>query len=147
MRGFSLSLAVALLVPVAAGAADKGKPNISVKANPVIAFSPARVVVTADLKAFYGGENDPPPDADLYRQVAEGFREAWLEDPALTAETEAVLEPHRERITWDAPIHSVAAVEALPFPPRTLNSKPSRFGFLRELLHFYDHCEERGIGL
>jgi hypothetical protein len=55
MRGFSLSLAVALLLPVAAGAADKGKPNISVKANPVIAFSPARVVVTADLK---GGAND-----------------------------------------------------------------------------------------
>jgi hypothetical protein len=55
MKVFSLSLAVALLVPVAGGAADKGKPNISVKANPVIAFSPARVVVTADLK---GGAND-----------------------------------------------------------------------------------------
>ena len=55
MRGFSLSLAVALLLPVAAAAADKGKPNISVKASPVIAFSPARVVVTADLK---GGAND-----------------------------------------------------------------------------------------
>jgi hypothetical protein len=55
MKGFSLSLAVALLLPVAAAAADKGKPNISVKASPVIAFSPARVVVTADLK---GGAND-----------------------------------------------------------------------------------------
>ena len=55
MRGFSLSLAIALLLPVAGGAADKGKPNISVKASPVIAFSPARVVVTADLR---GGAND-----------------------------------------------------------------------------------------
>jgi hypothetical protein len=104
-------------------------------------------VVTADLKAYYGGENDPPPDPDLYRRVAEGFREAWLEDPALTEETAPVLEPHRDRITWDAPIHSVADVEMLPFPPRTLNSKPSRFGFLRELLDFYDHCEARGIAL
>jgi len=52
---------------------------------------------------------------------------AGPEDPALTAETETVLEPYRERITWDAPIHSVADVEALAFPPRTLNSKPSRF--------------------
>ena len=34
---------------------DKGKPSISVKANPVVAFSPARVVVTADIK---GGPND-----------------------------------------------------------------------------------------
>jgi hypothetical protein len=55
MRRFSLSLAVVLLVPVVGGAADKGKPNISVKASPVIAFSPARVVVSADLK---GGAND-----------------------------------------------------------------------------------------
>jgi hypothetical protein len=55
MREFSLSLAIALLLPVAAGAADKAKPSISVKASPVIAFSPARVVVTADLK---GGAND-----------------------------------------------------------------------------------------
>jgi hypothetical protein len=104
-------------------------------------------VVTADLKAFYLAENDPPPDPDLYRRVAEGFREAWLEDPALTDQTRPVLEPHGERITWDAPIHSVADVEALSFPPRTLNSKPSRFGSLRELLDFYDYCEQRGIGL
>jgi len=28
-----------------------------------------------------------------------------------------------------------------------LNAKPSRFGFLRELLDFYDYCADRGIGL
>ena len=103
-------------------------------------------VVTADYKGFYT-EQDPPPDADLYRRVAEGFPEALLEDPALTHETELVLAPHRDRVTWDAPIHSVADVEQLPFPPRTLNSKPSRFGFLRELLDFYEHCEANGIAL
>ena len=102
-------------------------------------------VVTADLKAYYA--QDPPPDADLYRRVAEGFPEAYLEDPALTDETEPVLAAHRDRVTWDAPIHSVADVEALSFAPRTLNSKPSRFGRLRELLAFYDYCETNGIGL
>ena len=102
-------------------------------------------VVTVDLKAYYA--QDPPPDADLYRRVAEGFPEAYLEDPALTDETEPVLAAHRDRVTWDAPIHSVADVEALSFAPRTLNSKPSRFGRLRELLAFYDHCETHGIGL
>ncbi len=56
-----------------------------------------------------------------------------------------ILEPHRGRITGDAPIHSVADVDALPFPPLTLNSKPSRFGSLRGLLDFYDTCSERGI--
>jgi L-alanine-DL-glutamate epimerase-like enolase superfamily enzyme len=106
----------------------------------------SHTVVTADYKGFYS-EQDPPPDADLYRRVAEGLPEAYLEDPALTDETEPVLEPHRGRVTWDAPIHSVDDVEQLPFAPRVLNSKPSRFGRLRELLRFYDHCAEHGIGL
>jgi hypothetical protein len=106
-----------------------------------------RAVVTADLKAYYRTDDDPPPDADLYRRVAEGFPEAYIEDPALSDETNPVLAPFRERITWDAPIHSVADVEALPFPPRILNSKPSRFGHLRGLLDFYDHCADHGIGL
>jgi hypothetical protein len=104
-------------------------------------------VVTADLKAYYRTDDDPPPDADLYRRAAEGFPEAHIEDPALTDETDPVLRPYRDRITWDAPIHSVADVEALPFPPRTLNSKPSRFGYLRGLLDFYDYCADHEIGL
>lgn len=100
-----------------------------------------------DFKGVYRGDFGEPPDARLYRTVAEAFPDAWLEDPALTPETEEVLEPHLERVTWDAPIHSVADVEALPFPPRTLNVKPSRFGTVERLLDFYDHCEEAGIGL
>jgi hypothetical protein len=103
-------------------------------------------VVTADYKGYYT-EQDPPPDAGLYRRVADGLPKALLEDPALTADTEPVLEPHRERVTWDAPIHSIADVEGLPWPPRILNCKPSRFGFLRELLDFYDYCDAKGIGL
>ena len=57
-----------------------------------------------------------------------------------------MLEPHRDRITWDAPIHSVADIEALPFPPRMVNVKPSRFGSVRALFDAYDYCAERGIG-
>jgi hypothetical protein len=129
-------------------------PSLRFKLDPGSAWSDELIaelaatgaVVTADYKGFYT-DQDPPPDADLYRRVAEGFSQAYLEDPALTDETELALEPHRERVTWDAPIHSVPDVEQLPFPPRTLNSKPSRFGFLRELLDFYDHCEENRIGL
>jgi hypothetical protein len=113
----------------------------------IAALAETGAVVTADYKAYYATEQDSPPDADLYRRVAEGFPDAYLEDPALTDETEAVLLPHRDRVTWDAPIHSVADVEALTFAPRTLNSKPSRFGRLSELLAFYDHCESNEIGL
>jgi hypothetical protein len=130
-------------------------PSMRFKLDPTSAWDDALVaelaatgaVDTVDLKAYYRTEDAPPPDVELYRRVAEGFPEAWIEDPALTAETERVLEPHRDRITWDAPIHSVADVEALAYPPRTLNSKPSRFGSLRAVFDFYDHCEERGIAL
>ena len=105
-------------------------------------------VDVVDLKGQYKGTAvDLAPDPGLYRRVAEGFPEAWLEDPALTEETDAVLSPHRGRITWDAPIHSWTDVEALPFAPRCLNCKPSRFGTVERLLEFYDRCAEHGIAL
>jgi hypothetical protein len=105
-------------------------------------------VDVVDLKGLYEGEwVDATPGAELYGRVAAAFPDAWLEDPRLTDETGPVLEPHRDRITWDFPIHSVADVDALPFPPRCLNSKPSRFGSVRNLFDFYDACAERGIAV
>jgi hypothetical protein len=106
------------------------------------------VVDSVDLKGAYQGTVvDNPPNPALYRLVAEGFPEAWIEDPALTDGTDPVLRPHRDRLTWDAPIHSVADIEALPFPPRTINIKPSRFGSLHRLCEAYDFCSARGIGV
>jgi hypothetical protein len=131
-------------------------PATRFKLDPVPEWTPELVselagfgrVDTLDLKGQYRGTIvDNPADPVLYRLVAEAFPEAWIEDPALTEETDAVLEPHRDRITWDAPIHSVADIEALPFPPRTINIKPSRFGPLRRLFETYDYCSERGIGM
>jgi hypothetical protein len=107
-------------------------------------------VDVVDLKGAYRGTPvDQAADARLYRLVAEGFPTALIEDPNLDDDpaAAAALEPHRSRITWDAPIHSVADVEALPFPPRTLNVKPSRFGSLRRLFELYDYAAERGIAL
>jgi hypothetical protein len=104
------------------------------------------VVETVDFKgAYHGTPVDQPPDPALYARVAEGLPEALLEDPALTPETEAVLAPYRDRITWDAIIHSVDDIESLPFAPQVLNIKPSRFGSLRALLDAYDLLESRGI--
>jgi hypothetical protein len=105
-------------------------------------------VDVVDLKGLYEGDwLDATPSAELYRRVAEGFPEAWLEDARLNDETGPALEPHRRRLTWDFPIHSVDDVEALPFPPACLNSKPSRFGSVRRLFDFYDHCEGHGIAM
>jgi hypothetical protein len=104
-------------------------------------------VDSVDFKGQYRGTTvDRPPDAALYRRVVEGLPDAWLEDPALTAETMAVLEPQQRRVTWDAIIHSVADIEALPWPPLTVNVKPSRFGSVERLFAAYDHCADKGIG-
>jgi L-alanine-DL-glutamate epimerase-like enolase superfamily enzyme len=106
-------------------------------------------VDTVDLKgAYHGTIVDQPGDPVLYRLVAEGFPQAWIEDPDLRdAAAREALESHRDRVTWDAVIHSVADIEALPFPPRGLNMKPSRFGSLRALFEAYDYCRGRGIRL
>jgi hypothetical protein len=104
-------------------------------------------VDTADFKGVFRGSFGNEPDARLYRRIAEAFPQAWLEDPGLDADTEEVLRPHRDRITWDAPIHSVGDAEALPFPPKCLNVKPSRFATVRRLFDFYDWCESGGVAM
>ena len=104
-------------------------------------------VDSVDFKGQYRGTSvDTIPDAALYQRVVDGLPEAWLEDPALTPETEVVLEPHQDRVTWDAVIHSVADIEALRWPPRTVNVKPSRFGSVSRLFEAYDYCAANGIG-
>jgi hypothetical protein len=105
-------------------------------------------VDTVDLKGAYKGTPvDQAGDPGLYRLVAEGFPSAWIEDPDLNDGTGPVLQPHRDRITWDAPIHSVADIGSLPFPPKTLNFKPSRFGAVKRLFDAYDYCAENGIAI
>ena len=52
-----------------------------------------------------------------------------------------------DRLSFDAPIHSLADVDALPMRVRHLNIKPSRFGPLSRLFECIDACLERGIEL
>jgi hypothetical protein len=105
-------------------------------------------VDSLDLKGFYKGTPvDVVTDPELYARLIEAFPDAWLEDPDVTDETRPLLDPVSERVTWDAPIHSIADIEAMPWsPPRTVNVKPSRFGPISRLFAAYDYCEERGIG-
>jgi L-alanine-DL-glutamate epimerase-like enolase superfamily enzyme len=101
-----------------------------------------------DLKGLYKGTPvDVETDPELYASVAEAFPEAYLEDPDINDETRPVLEPHADRITWDAPLHSLADITSLERKPSAINSKPSRFGSLRELMAVYEHCEREGIAV
>jgi L-alanine-DL-glutamate epimerase-like enolase superfamily enzyme len=130
-------------------------PSLRFKLDPTSSWDEpliARLVATnavdsVDFKGYYSGSIvDQPADPVLYRRVVEAFPHAWIEDPALTPETDAVLAPHRQRFSWDAPIHSIADIEALAYPPRMVNIKPSRLGGLRNLLAAYDYCAEHRIG-
>jgi L-alanine-DL-glutamate epimerase-like enolase superfamily enzyme len=105
-------------------------------------------VDSIDFKALYHGTIvDQLPDPVLYRRVLEAFPQVWLEDPDIvTPETAAELAGVHDRITWDAPIHSIGDIEALSFAPRMVNIKPSRIGGLEKLCATYDYCAERGIG-
>ena len=103
---------------------------------------------TVDLKGYYRGTRvDMPADPEIYRLVCEGFPDAWIEDPWVDERTRPVLEPHASRLTYDAPVHSVADAEKLPFTPVCLNVKPSRFGSIRRLFEFYAWAEQRGLDL
>ncbi len=57
-----------------------------------------------------------------------------------------MLEPHMDRVTWDAPLHSLADMTALEPEPKAINSKPSRFGSLRECSRLRA-LRERGIAV
>jgi len=101
-----------------------------------------------DLKAHYPGSSvQLAPDPAFYRMIAEGFPDCVIEDPALDDASLAALSGAERRISFDAPVHSLADLDGLPITPRWLNVKPSRFGTLRGLLDCLEACEQRGTSL
>jgi L-alanine-DL-glutamate epimerase-like enolase superfamily enzyme len=130
-------------------------PSLRFKLDPTSSWTPELIealvatgaVDSVDFKSLYRGTVvDQPPDPVLYQRVLDAFPNAWIEDPdVVTPETASVLADHHDRITWDASIHSIDDIEALPFPPRMVNLKPSRIGGLSKLCATYDYCAEHGI--
>ncbi|MDX6479736.1 MAG: hypothetical protein QOG85_246 [Gaiellaceae bacterium] len=103
-------------------------------------------VRVVDLKAYYRGTSvDLVPDPELYRAIAEELpdtviEDAWLEDGCLEA-----LAGAEDRLSFDAPVHSLDDLNGLSVEPQWLNIKPSRFGTVQELLATVEAAEERGI--
>jgi L-alanine-DL-glutamate epimerase-like enolase superfamily enzyme len=101
-----------------------------------------------DLKAYYHGTVvDMEPDPVFYRTIAERFpdvviEDAWLDEACLEALSGAL-----DRLSFDAPVHSLADMDALAIAPRWLNVKPSRFGTVERLLECIEACEKRGISM
>ncbi|MGH2898684.1 MAG: hypothetical protein ACRDMZ_08415 [Solirubrobacteraceae bacterium] len=122
-------------------------PTVSWDEQLIEALKQTGAVDSVDFKGLYSGTIvDQPADPALYERVIRAFPDAWIEDPKLTPEIDELLRPHRDRITWDANIHSIADIEGLPFAPRMVNLKPSRLGGIKPLFDAYDYTAERGIG-
>jgi len=105
-------------------------------------------VRVVDLKAYYRGTVvDLAPDPELYRAVVEELPDVIVEDPWLDDGLREALAGAEDRLSFDAPVHSLDDLDGLPLEPHWLNIKPSRFGTTRELLRTIEACEERGIRL
>jgi len=103
-------------------------------------------VRVVDFKAYYRGTSvDLEPDAALYRAVARAFPDVVIEDAWLEDGCREALAGAEDRLSFDAPGHSLADLDALPIVPRWLNVKPSRFGTARKLLECIEACRDRGV--
>jgi hypothetical protein len=103
-------------------------------------------VRVVDLKAYYRGTSvDLAPDPELYRAVAEELPDAIIEDAWLEDGCREALAGAEDRLSFDAPVHSLDDLDGLPLEPQWLNIKPSRFGTVRGLLETIEACEQRGI--
>jgi hypothetical protein len=99
-----------------------------------------------DFKAYYKGTVvDTVPDPELYRSALELFPDVIFEDASLDDECGEVLRGEESRLSFDAPIHSLDDLKALPVEPGWQNIKPSRFGSLARLLECIEYCEAGGI--
>lgn len=130
-------------------------PDLKFKLDPALDWDQALIdqlvetgaVNTLDLKGQYKGTVvDIETDPELYQRLLAAFPDAWIEDPDITPETREVLKDDWHRVTWDAPIHSVADITSLEHKPTVINIKPSRMGGLRSTFDAYDYCEAEGIG-
>jgi hypothetical protein len=102
-----------------------------------------------DLKAHYPIEVvGVGPDERLYSACRDRFdddttiEDAWIADGWLD-----LFRGHEHRLAFDAIIHSVADIEGLPFTPRRMNIKPSRFGPIENLLATIEFCKAHQIVL
>ena len=110
------------------------------------ALADTGAVRTVDLKGQYRGAfQGPPADPRLYRMVAENLKDCWLEDPDWSQESALALAPFEDRITWDAVLHSLADIDQRPNRQRCVNIKPSRFGYVSELMRIYEYCQNGGL--
>ncbi len=101
-----------------------------------------------DLKAYYDvNEVATHVDPAFYRKLLTAFPEAVIEDAGVSDETNTLLATHVDRLSWDLPIEGLGDLEDLPWEPRWLNIKPSRFGSLASLFETIEYALDHDVAL
>lgn len=99
-----------------------------------------------DLKGQYEDiEVEQSADLALYERLLSTFPNAILEDPDLSGDVSELIAEETGRLSWDAPVTGIDALQALPYTPGWLNIKPSRFGSLESLFATISYCNGNGI--
>lgn len=99
-----------------------------------------------DFKGLYSNTIvDNPPDPRLYQEAIQAFPDVIMEDPAETDEIKPLLNHVKTRLSWDYPIRSIRTIKELPYSPKWINIKPSRFGSLKALLDTIAYCQQNDI--
>lgn len=105
-------------------------------------------VATVDLKGQYKGPFEGmPAELKHYQRLFDGFPNAIMEDPSLDKDFLKLVQKFKRRVSFDANICSLSDILALPFEPKHLNLKPSRFGRLCEYLRVVEYCQARDISI
>ena len=129
-------------------------PELRFKVDVTHAWSPelmAEVAATGaveivDFKGHYNMDTgEEGALLAMYERAMELFPDALLEDAHDLPEVAALLADAGDRISYDAPIHSAADLDAVPLAPRAVNIKPCRVGDLRSLFEVYEAVAERGM--
>ena len=111
-------------------------------------FAATGRVRVLDFKAYYEtSQVEAIDDPDVYALVASLFPDAILEDAALNEQTLVALDGALDRLSFDAPVHSVGDVLALAVQPRFLNIRPSRFGTVERLFDCIDWCAANDVSM
>lgn len=129
-------------------------PTLEFKLDPTTAWPEALferlratdAVRVLDLKGWYQhAEAAVEADPELYRDVFAAFPTGVVEDPAMTPETQPLVAPQANRLSFDYPVTSVDDLRSLPVTPGWCNIKPSRFGSVRSLFETIEYCQDREI--
>ena len=103
-------------------------------------------VAVIDFKGHYNLDiEDHAALLAMYERTLATFTDVVFEDPHDDPAVIELLTPIADRVSYDAPITSVASIGETAIKVGIVNVKPCRIGHLPELSRMYAHCESEGI--